>query len=79
MTMKSLNLIIRNAKNNNRVALNEKGISDHQNDEDDMNVWTKGLLMRKRTLVLLLMISNISYVVIGGHKKYQCKKYVNEK
>ena len=41
----SMNIIIRDAKNNGRAPLNEKARSDHLNDEDNVNVSTKFLVM----------------------------------
>ena len=53
----------RDAKNNGRAALNEKAPTDHQNDEDNVNVSTKVLGMKKRMQVLRLITSIFSYVV----------------
>ena len=54
---------ILHAKNNCRAALYEKTPCDHRNEEDNVDVSTKVLAMRKRIQVLLLMITNVSYVV----------------
>ena len=40
-TIKFLNLIIRDAKNNGRAALNEKAPIDQHNDEDNVNASKK--------------------------------------
>ena len=41
--IKSLNLIIRNVKNNGRAAPNKKARNDQHNDKDNVNVSTKVL------------------------------------
>ena len=47
-TVKSLNLIIHDAKNNDIAALIEKAPSDHHNNEDNVIGSTKVLAMRIR-------------------------------
>ena len=79
MTIKSLNLIIRDATNNGKAALNEKAPTDQHNDEDYVNESTKVVLMRKIMQLLLLMISIISYVVKVAIRNIDAKKYVNKK
>ena len=54
---------MRDAKNNGRAVLNEKPLDEYHNDEDNMNVSIKVLVIRKRMQVLLLMISNVFHVV----------------
>ena len=56
---KSFNLIVLGVKNNGGVALD-----DHYNEEDNMNESRKVSVIEKRIQVLLLMISNVSYMVI---------------
>ena len=47
LLIKSQNLIILYAENNGGATLKEKTLSDHHNDEDNVNVSTKDLVLRK--------------------------------
>ena len=51
------------ALNNGRATLNEKAPGDQHNDEGNVNEPIKVLVLSKRMQALLLMMSNVSYVI----------------
>ena len=64
----AIKLLIRDGKNNGRAAFNEKASNNHHNDEDNVNVSTKLLVMRK-----IMQVHDFKCFLRGksSHKKYQ--------